>query len=569
MHSRGAAQSRAERLVAGGRVVLAVTSLIAIYVDPSEPARYAALAYSLMALYSLYAIVLAWLAWRFTTVQLSYQVATHVADMLLFSAFVYLTEGHTSPFFLYFIFALFCATLRFGSRGVLWTAVAAVLLFVGLGLWAGHILQDPGYQVNRFIIRSVYLLVAATLLFYLGRHQENTTRQLLYLGGWPRTMPRTEEDVAREVFEKVTELFRVPRALLYWDCDHTPRLFVGHRDGSVVHSSEQYVDEEFRVELDDDSRAFFCLNVGSRSQALVSRGESFARVTGPLIGLEHVRRFGLRTVLGVRLEGELVRGHLLLLDRPDVTAEEIVLAEVAGRLVVATLDQYRQWELLQHGAIAKERMRFARDLHDSVLQSLTGAALQLQSLHGLVVREPDAVAGRIAEIQTIIATEQRELRQFIQELKTEELQGKLPLLADRLNGLAERYRRQWSTQVDLEIDPAVHLVDDDMKPEIYSIVNEAVSNAVRHGKARNVRGSIRARGGAVEIQIVDDGRGFPFEGEFDLAELVEMKRGPVTLKERITSLGGNLRIRSGSNGVSLNILLPVRHGGEAEWRSVS
>ena len=57
-------RSRAERLIAGGRVVLAISSLFAVWRDPSEPAKYASIAYSLLLAYLIYAVVVALVVWR-------------------------------------------------------------------------------------------------------------------------------------------------------------------------------------------------------------------------------------------------------------------------------------------------------------------------------------------------------------------------------------------------------------------------------------------------------------------------------------------------------------------------
>jgi hypothetical protein len=73
-----------------------------------------------------------------------------------------------SPFFAYFLFFLFCTTLRWGWCGVLWTALSALATFLGMGIVAAQTLQDPEFEPDRFIIRGVYLGVVASLLAYLG-----------------------------------------------------------------------------------------------------------------------------------------------------------------------------------------------------------------------------------------------------------------------------------------------------------------------------------------------------------------------------------------------------------------
>src|SRR6187402_1897948 len=100
-----------ERIVAGARVALAVSSLFAVWLDPFEPGRYAELTYSLHGIYVAYSVALALLMWRRDNVG-SWPLATHVADIVVASVFQYLTLGPSSPFFVYFSFALFSAALR-------------------------------------------------------------------------------------------------------------------------------------------------------------------------------------------------------------------------------------------------------------------------------------------------------------------------------------------------------------------------------------------------------------------------------------------------------------------------
>ena len=59
--------------------------------------------------------------------------------------------------------------------------------------------------------------------------------------------------------------------------------------------------------------------------------------------------------------------------------------------------------------------------------------------------------------------------------------------------------------------------------------------------------------------MADDGRGFPFQGTYDLAALNGMNDGPLTLKERVAELGGDLRLTSADTGTELVITLPLAH----------
>jgi signal transduction histidine kinase len=211
----------------------------------------------------------------------------------------------------------------------------------------------------------------------------------------------------------------------------------------------------------------------------------------------------------------------------------------------------------------EERLRLARDLHDGVLQSLTGTALQLQSVGRLFVEDPQAARDRLQEIQHLLAEEQRDLRFFIQELRPRPL-GSPQVdsdLATRLSELSERIERHWGLQVEVKIHRMEVRIPTSLVREIYRLVHEALVNAARHARASVARVELSVQDDQVRIIVADDGRGFRFQGHYDHATLTEGKLGPVSLKERIVSLGGSLAIDSTESGARLEIFFPVARTG--------
>jgi len=87
-----APRMRPERLIAAGRVVLAVSSLFAVWLDPDEPIRYATVAYGVLLAYVLYAIAVATLLWRVEAVPRLWPMITHAADLACFSLFIFFTD---------------------------------------------------------------------------------------------------------------------------------------------------------------------------------------------------------------------------------------------------------------------------------------------------------------------------------------------------------------------------------------------------------------------------------------------------------------------------------------------
>ena len=141
-------RKRPERLIAVGRVVLAASSLFAVWLDPSEPAKYARIAYSLLVAYLGYATVAATLIWRLEASPGRWRLVTHAFDLAFFSLFIYFTAGTDSPFTAYFIFSLLCGTLRWQLRGTLWTAAVALAAFLGVGFYFGEVRPRPGLQAR-------------------------------------------------------------------------------------------------------------------------------------------------------------------------------------------------------------------------------------------------------------------------------------------------------------------------------------------------------------------------------------------------------------------------------------
>lgn len=382
--------SRAERLIAYGRVVLAAVSALAVWFDPSEPARHPEVAYSLLAGYVVYSLAIAALVWRSGNSSERHRLLTQAMDLAFFSLMLLFTAGTTSPFIAYFIFAVICATLRWQWRGALWTAAASLVAFLATGLYL--VLIEPGFNAHPLAVRGIYLGLIAVLLGYMGFHEERTRRELSLLNA---------EAVATE-----------------------------------------------------------------------------------------------------------------------------------------------------------ERIRVARDLHDGVLQSLTGVGLRLAAVRSLLEKDPRAAREALESVQRLLTLEQRDLRFFIQELKPKPRTAAEVSLAFRVTELVHRIELEWGLRAELRADGLEEPMPEALAREVYNVVRESLVNAARHGEASAVRVVIRRDGDRLSITVTDNGRGFPFQGRLTHAELAGGNVGPRNLFERVASLGGSLDLESGAAGARLEIDLP-------------
>jgi signal transduction histidine kinase len=235
-----------------------------------------------------------------------------------------------------------------------------------------------------------------------------------------------------------------------------------------------------------------------------------------------------------------------------------MLAEGSTRQAISDISRFFSKSKIQHDAMEDERTRLARDLHDGVLQALTGIALQLEAASKLIATDPDGARARIVAIGDLIAAEQRELRGFVHRLK-HGIGASLASpeeLATALHKLRERAVQLGGVRVDLAID-GHGSVPRSTGDAIYRVVQEALTNVVRHAHAQSARVQVMIRFDKVRIRVSDDGCGFPFRGEHNLASLAARNWGPKSLRERVAALRGELLLTSSLSGSSLDICLPI------------
>lgn len=167
----------AERLIAGSRAVLAICGLLAIYLDPSQPSQ-GVYGYAFVGGYAVYALLL-----FLATLRLAHNkvwaFATHIIEICLVCLIIVSIEGPSSPYFVYFTFILFAATLRWQWRGALLTG--ALLSTVLMVLSVTQLMTETrNPDLDRLILRNVYLLVASVLFAFLGnqlsRSQQRSER---------------------------------------------------------------------------------------------------------------------------------------------------------------------------------------------------------------------------------------------------------------------------------------------------------------------------------------------------------------------------------------------------------
>ena len=202
-------------------------------------------------------------------------------------------------------------------------------------------------------------------------------------------------------------------------------------------------------------------------------------------------------------------------------------------------------------AAERERARWARELHDTVLQGMGARRLLLTSV--LKSGDPEGLKSAVEESLRDVGRDIDELRRLITELRPATL-DQLGLVA-ALEDLVERVRHSAGIELgtDLRID-AEHL-DPELETVVYRLVQESLTNVAKHASASSAEVRIRSGQGRLEVLVADDGRGFDPTREYSGFGLTGMR-------ERAELAGGELRIESKPGaGARVMASLPLASSG--------
>lgn len=202
------------------------------------------------------------------------------------------------------------------------------------------------------------------------------------------------------------------------------------------------------------------------------------------------------------------------------------------------------------GSIEAERAAIARDVHDQLGSVLTGMRMRLEALAQNRKLDPDATRAGLREIAGIAQAALSASRSICDRLR--------PSLLDEL-GLPETCRwsvREWAhasgIRCRVRVREPMALPDPDVATDLYRALQEMLNNVARHAAAGRVEVRLLSSARCVRLRVQDDGRGFN-------AQARETRGfGLLSLTERASRHGGTLRIRSGQQGTSIAISLPLR-----------
>ena len=216
---------------------------------------------------------------------------------------------------------------------------------------------------------------------------------------------------------------------------------------------------------------------------------------------------GLRrkTIFVAKLQGLSGEGVIILGDVTLPAPEDILLFDNVVSFLEQAINKLVQAEDERTAAIHGTRRSIARDLHDSVAQSLAGAKFHLAAL----LRDdlPTNVSSQISKLKQAIDHEHASIRDYIDTLRSKDHNPDNRETLIEMAELCERVANNWNVSVELDKDAEFNPIDRGELLEIRQIIREGVANAVRHGGASRITIGCSANDLGMQLTISDNGRG--------------------------------------------------------------
>ncbi|NEU31526.1 sensor histidine kinase [bacterium LRH843] len=218
-------------------------------------------------------------------------------------------------------------------------------------------------------------------------------------------------------------------------------------------------------------------------------------------------------------------------------------------------------ETVKKAAVTEERQRLARDLHDAVSQQLFAISMMTAAIQQSLGKTSDQMVNQVAMVENMANTAQAEMRALLLHLRPAHLEGKS--LSEGVFTLLHELEQKYAMNIQVMIDQGLK-IPKGIEDQIFRMIQEAISNVLRHAKATQLELQIRQTGQELKLKLIDNGIGF------DTKIIQQGSYGLQTMRERMNEIGGTLRIVSVTDkGTQIEANIPVTWKEEHDDSSTS
>ena len=542
-----------ERLINLTRFVLALSALIIIYVDPSEPNRLVNITYTTLALYTVYSVSVYVLSLRRQSVFRS--VPLYWIDVAWFLLLISLSSGTHSLFFFFFFFAILVASFRSGYRAGLDVTIVSATLFMTIGYFTTPTPIEP----NRFLLRPVCLASIGYLMAYWGGSETTHKRRLALLRNVSRlSNPRFGVDqTIGSIMRRLREFYDADACLLInkgpvsdahilrrVDRRHTE---LDNRMESVGSEAEQLLawPPEWAVTWHSPSakrwfRKTACsiYNFASGERVKDVDCETYASIADLLDSDSFI------TVPVYQRNTLTARLYLTSKGRHFNYSDVEFLRQVMDH-VMPMIDNIQLVDRLASQASEYERQRISRDIHDSAIQPYIGLKLGLEALRR-TASNGDPVASGLAELVERTDSVIKDLRTYVGDLQGSGSNARTNVLTSSVERHAKQLGEFYGIEVDVKIATNANM-NDRLAAEIFQIVREGLSNIRRHTSSVEARLRMASLNGDIVLEIENDCSAGESQNNFT----------PRSITERAIALGGRVSVNVSDGCTIVSVVIPM------------
>lgn len=540
------------RFISATRALIAAFALITTFIDPSEPSRYVALTYAILALYTVYSLT--FLILSLTRSDLIPIGIMHWLDVVWYLALIALSGGNNSVFFNFFFFAILTGSFGWGLKtGLRLTLVSATSFMLVAILTAP---REPTFELNRFLIRSMELLILGYMISRWGGFKIQLRDRLQLLKEIAVVSnPRFGIDrILSSILDRLRSFYGANACLLIIQSrpnqTDSYQMYRVRRGGHSTGASPPQITKEdaelfipqakrHAVMYRDNGRprvTLFDLNTRQKRAGDPARANAVASAleTDHFLSLPVSRRnetIGWLYIIGTsQTFDESAMDFLLqLMDHVTLLTENVQLVDN-----------------LASDAAEQERRRIARDIHDSVIQPYLGLQLGISALARKLQSGTPGILENVEELLDLTNHELAEMRRYVWGLRANE--ERHDVLLPSIHRYAARFTAVTGIKVDVQSTGRID-VNDRISADLFQIVTEGLSNVRRHALCDDASIHMACMDGHLTLQIKNR-RPQPADRNGDGAAEPRLFR-PRSIAERAELLGGKTEVTVDENNYTV------------------
>ncbi len=545
------------------RLILSLSALVIIVIDPSEPDRVVFATYLALISYTLYSALFYVLIKRRSPLSLRVLPYSHWIDVAWYIILIALSSGTSSIFFFFFFFAILNASFTYGFKSGFKVTLVSSVSFSVIGL-----LTSPGgqeFELNRFLLRPVYLTALGYMMALWGSYEITAKHQLALLKeisvvsnprfGVDRTINVIIE-LLRD-FYKADECYLIMKKstaddYVYYLADRTKTRTAAKPISREVMETLYSLPENSAVVYGKNNIRLGISHRGSHLADLTEEeitafeAEDFHRIA---------QKFDASSFLTLPIydRGEAVGRLFLFARKMSFEKSDVDFLLQAINQFMPIIENIRLVDHLASSAAEDERRKIARDIHDSIIQPYIGLQLGIDSIINLLEDE-GAEDAELSEKERVMHTRIRRLRELT-ETGISDLRGYISGLSKprgyegsllpAITGYSNKFSKATGIGVTIDTDENTKITDR-LAAELFQIIVEGLSNIRRHTDSRTAEISVKTAGNKLYLTIRNNS---------------EEKNGPGftprSIAARVEMLGGQLEVRREEKSTGIFVEIPL------------